>query len=120
MVDKKRRIQQLQKSYDEALTSNFTVDLSDPAVDVIRKNEESNKLTEADNDRVYWFFAKTKKPTSMRMIFAVKETSRGRVRNLERITNIVRDVECMLSYVDSFETTKSGNIVYLDIVKKLE
>lgn len=69
----------------------------------------------------YWSFVKSKfnDKDCIRMIFALKENSGGKVHNIDRITELIRNIEKILIFVDDIKIVKMGGFIYLDVIKLL-
>ncbi len=73
----------------------------------------------------YWSFVKSKcnGVNCIRMIFALKETSpsgSGKVYNIDRILELIRNIEKTLIYVDDTKIIKRSGFIYLDMIKILD
>ena len=111
----------IEKLYEDSLGDTSVHDYVENTVDWIRQCE-SNNLIHKIKDDIHLSICKVKdsedKPY-IRMVFVIKDKVRGRVRNIERITDIIRDVERVVSFVDKVKTHKSDNLVYLDMLKAI-
>jgi hypothetical protein len=67
----------------------------------------------------YWSFVKTKYDNNncIRMIFALKENNGGKVQNIDRVVELIKNVEKTLIFVDSIKVIKKTDFIYLDIIK---
>ena len=67
----------------------------------------------------YFSFVKTKfeEKKCIRMIFALKESEGGKVHNIDRITELIRNIEKILIFIDSVKIVKKGGFIYLDVIK---
>jgi len=67
----------------------------------------------------YWSFVKTKfaDKKCIRMIFALKENAGGKVHNIDRLVELIKNVEKTLIFVDKINIVKKGDFIYLDVVK---
>jgi hypothetical protein len=67
----------------------------------------------------YWSFVKTKftDKKCIRMIFALKENVGGKVHNIDRIVELIKNIEKTLIFVDRIHIVKRGDFIYLDVIK---
>jgi hypothetical protein len=67
----------------------------------------------------YWSFVKTKfnDIDCIRMVFALKENSGGKVHNIDRVVELIKNVERTLIYVDCIRVMKKTDFIYLDVIK---
>jgi len=67
----------------------------------------------------YWSFVKSKfnDENCIRMIFALKENAGGKVHNIDRIIELIKNVEKTLIFVDHINIIKGDGFIYLDIIK---
>jgi len=67
----------------------------------------------------YWSFVQTKKNNKkcIRMIFALKDNSGGKVHNIDRIMELITNIEKTLTFIDCVEIVKQGGFIYLDTIK---
>jgi hypothetical protein len=67
----------------------------------------------------YWSFVKSKHHglKCIRMIFALKENSGGKVHNIDRIVELIKNIEKTLIFVDDIKVAKRSGFIYLDAVK---
>lgn len=56
----------------------------------------------------------------IRIVFALKEGDGGKVQNIERVIQIIKDLEEVLVYIDQCRQTKGDGFIYLDVIKKLD
>jgi hypothetical protein len=108
----------IRKLFKEAESGDFFVAAEESAIEVIREGGKHDKLIE--KDKAFWTFCKTKykDEDSIRMVFAIREANK-KVLNVERITNIIKELEFVLTYVDKCITSKSDGFIYLDTIKIL-
>jgi hypothetical protein len=67
----------------------------------------------------YWSFVQTKSNNKkcIRMVFALKENVGGKVHNIDRVVELIKNVERTLIFVDTIRIVKKGDFIYLDIIK---
>lgn len=67
----------------------------------------------------YWSFVKSKfnNKKCIRMIFALKENVGGKVHNIDRLVELIKNVEKTLIFVDHIYIVKKGDFIYLDVIK---
>lgn len=106
------------KLYEETLENDFSVELSEDSLDVLKKCEENKTL--AEYDRCFFAFAKTKKDDEdfIRMIFAMREGTK-KVKNVERIVKLIKNVEDRLTYVNKCNIKYVEGFVYIDMLKEI-
>lgn len=67
----------------------------------------------------YWSFVQSKFNGSkcIRMIFALKENVGGKVHNIDRLVELIKNVERTLIFVDHISIARKGDFIYLDVIK---
>ena len=106
--------------YNEALKNDLCVNENEEISKIIEICEKAGKyIFHIDS---YWSFVKSNKNQKpcIRMIFALKENDGGKVQNIDRIMELIRDVENVLLYVDNIDIVKSDKFIYLDIIKNIK
>lgn len=97
---------------------------------VVNEGEDIENITEICEKKglfivredSYWSFVKTKfnDQNSIRMIFALKENSGGKVHNIDRIIELIRNIEKTLIFVDNINIVKKSGFIYLDVIKFID
>jgi len=69
----------------------------------------------------YWSFVKSiyKNKPCIRMIFSLKETSNGKVQMIDRIIELIKNIENILIFVDALNIQKNSEFTYLDVIKNI-
>ena len=67
----------------------------------------------------YWSFVKSKSDNKkcIRMIFALKENVGGKVHNIDRVVELIKNIEKTLIFVDKIQIIKKSDFIYLDVIK---
>jgi len=117
-----KRLKAIQKLYTETVSGNFSVDIDEDPIEIIRLGEKESKLVEhvVDKERYFWTFGKCQledKP-AIRMIFAIREKNK-KVYNVEKITSLIKDLEHLFVYLDVCKTENTDGFIYLDAIKIL-
>ena len=55
----------------------------------------------------------------IRIVFVVKESESGKVKDIDKVFDLIRDLEQALVCVDKCEQTKSDGFIYVDVIKRL-
>ena len=106
--------------FNETLKNGLEIDENENISNIIQICEKNGKyIFHIDS---YWCFVKTTRNHKqyIRMIFALKENEGGKIQNIDRIIEIIRNVESVLLYVNSIDIVKSDKFIYLDIFKNLK
>lgn len=105
--------------YNEILKNGLFVNENEEISKILEDCEKSGKYLFSADSNSYWNFVKStwKQKPCIRMIFAVKENNGGKVQNIDRIVDLIRDIEKTLIFVDNINIVKSEKFIYLDIVK---
>ena len=106
--------------YNEVRTNGITVE-ENKSIDEITKSCEKKGQFIFRGDS-YWSFVQTKKNgrKCIRMIFALKENSGGKVHNIDRMIELIGNIEKTLIFVDDIKIVKQGGFIYIDSVKYTE
>jgi hypothetical protein len=94
---------------------------------VVNENEKIENITSICEKKgqfifhvdSYWSFVKSKfnSVKCIRMIFALKENVGGKVHNIDRVVELIKNIEKTLTFVDNIKIIKKGDFIYLDVVK---
>jgi len=105
--------------YNEILKNGIIVDENEEISKIIEGCEKSGKYLFNSESGSYWSFVKStwKQKPCVRMIFAVKENNGGKVQNIDRIVELIREVEKTLLFVDDISIIKNDKFIYLDMIK---
>lgn len=93
----------------------------------VNENESIENITSACEKKgqfifhvdSYWSFVKSKYENKkcIRMIFALKENVGGKVHNIDRVVELIKNIEKTLIYIDNIKLVKKDDFIYLDMVK---
>ena len=94
---------------------------------VVNENEKIESITSTCEKRgqfifhidSYWSFVQSKfnSKKCIRMIFALKENVGGKVHNIDRVVELIKNIEKTLTFVDNIRIVKKGDFIYLDVIK---
>jgi len=103
--------------YNEVLANGIIVD-ENKSIDEITKSCEKKGQFIFRGDS-YWSFVQTKIDgrKCIRMIFTLKENSGGKVHNIDRIIELIGNIERTLIFIDKIKIVKAGGFIYLDAHK---
>ena len=103
--------------YHEVLSNGITVEENQSIEDITKSCEKKGQFIFRGDS--YWSFVQTKRDDRkcVRMIFALKENSGGKVHNIDRIMELIGNVEKTLTFIDSVNIIKQGGFIYLDAIK---
>ena len=107
------------KLFNEASTYNVSVPEGEPIESVIKKCEEKGQFVFQGDYFLSFVRSTFNGKNCIRMIFAIKEETGGRLKNIERLVDILKIVEKTLVFIDKAVTERGENFIYLDIVKVL-
>ena len=67
----------------------------------------------------YWSFVKSKYEgrKCIRMIFALKENVGGKVHNIDRVVELIKNIEKTLVFIDNIKIVHKSDFIYLDVIK---
>ena len=107
------------KLFNEASTYNVSVPEDEPIENVIKKCEEKGQFVFQGDYFLSFVKSTYNGQKCIRIIFAIKEEAGGRLKNIERLVDILKIVEKTLIFVDKAVTERGENFIYLDIIKVL-
>lgn len=107
------------KLFNEASTYSLNVPEGEPIESVIKKCEEKGQFVFQGDYFLSFVKSTFNGQECIRMIFAIKEEAGGRLKNIERLVDILKVVEKTLIFVDKALTERGENFIYLDIIKAL-
>ena len=103
--------------FSEVVTNGITV-LPDEKIESITElcEKKGQFIFHVDS---YWSFVKSKfdNKKCIRMIFALKENSGGKVHNIDRLIELIKNIEKTLIFVDHVKIVKKADFIYLDVIK---
>lgn len=107
----------IMRLYDEILKNGSEVNANSDIQDIIQLCEKKGQYI-FHNDS-YWNFVKTtfKSKPSIRMIFAIKEEDGGKIQNIDKAVELIREIENTLIYVDTIDIVRSDKFLYVDCIK---
>ncbi len=87
--------------YQEVLSNGITVEENQSIEDITKSCEKKGQFIFRGDS--YWSFVQTKSNARkcVRMIFALKENSGGKVHNIDRIMELIGNVEKTLTFIDN-------------------
>lgn len=115
-----RQAERIKKILNETLTSGIFGKSDNSSRDIIELCETEGKLYSYKGMYIAPIKTTFEESESIRIVFAMKQSDSGRVQDVERTLQLIRDLESVLVYVDRTEQTKSEGFVYLDIIKILK
>ena len=115
-----RQLEKIRRVINETLTKGVTTEESLTARELVEHCEKEGKLFSYKG----MFIAPSKTTQDvqecLRVVFVLKEGDSGKVQNVEKVMQIVSDLESILVYVDLCDQTELEGFIYLDVIKKLE
>jgi hypothetical protein len=107
----------IMRLYKEVLSNGTTVP-EDGTIDDITKYCESKGQFIFRGDS-YWSFVCTTDSDKhcIRMIFALKENVGGKVHNIDKVMELIANIEKTLIFIDKMKLIKQGGFIYLDSIK---
>jgi hypothetical protein len=115
-----RQAERIKKVLNETLTSGIFGEENISARDVVELCEAERKLYSYKGMYISPIKTTFNGQESIRIIFTMKQSDSGRVQDVEKILQLIRDLESVLVYVDNTDQTKSEGFVYLDVIKILK
>ena len=103
--------------YEEVLRNGSDVPENTNLHDIIQICEKKGQyIFHTDS---YWNFIKSqhKNLPCIRMIFAIKEEDGGKIQNIDKIVELIREIETTLIFVDKIDIVKSDKFIYIDSIK---
>lgn len=107
------------KLFNEVSAYDVSVSEDEPIENVIKKCEKKGQFVFQGDYFLSFVKSTYQGQKCIRMIFAIKEETGGRLRNIERLVDILKVVEKTLIFVDRALTDKGDGFIYLDIIKIL-
>jgi len=103
--------------YQEVISNGITVDENQSIDEITTSCEKKGQFIFRGDS--YWSFVQTKKDGKkcIRMIFALKENAGGKVQNIDRIIELMDNIEHILIFIDHVKIIKKGGFIYLDAIK---
>jgi hypothetical protein len=103
--------------YNEVISNGTTIPENGTIDDITAYCETKGQFIFRGDS--YWSFVQTTHDDKkcIRMIFALKENSGGKVYNIDRVMELIASVEKTLTYIDNTKIVKQGGFIYLDAIK---
>ena len=115
-----RQSEKIKKVFKETLQNGVVIEEGISPRDIIDLCEKDNKLYSYKDMFIAPTMSRIGDSDCMRIIFALREISGGRVQNVERVINLVKDLETVLIYLDDCNQTKDNGFIYFDVTKIIE
>jgi len=107
----------ISRLYGEVVT-NGTVVTENEAIETITSvcEKKGQFIFHVDS---YWSFVRSKHEGKkcIRMIFALKENVGGKVHNIDRVVELIKNIEKTLVFIDNIRIIKKSDFIYLDVIK---
>jgi len=103
--------------YDEILEKGLVVEETETIQNIISLCESKGQFIFHGDS--FWSFVKSHHKTKpcMRMIFALKDIDGGKVHNIERIMELIHNIESVLVFVDCIDIVTTKSFIYIDVIK---
>ena len=115
-----RQLEKIRRVINETLTKGIITNDSLTARELVESCEKEGKLFSYKGMFIASSKTTRKSQECLRTVFVLKEGDSGKVQNVEKIMQIVTDLEVILEYVDNCDQTELEGFIYLDVIKKLE
>ncbi len=111
------QIKAITRLYQEVISNGIVIDENQSIDDITTLCESKGQFIFRGDS--YWSFVKSSKngKDCIRMIFAIKETSGGKVQNNDKLMELISNVEKTLIFIDESIVIKQGRFMYLDVIK---
>jgi len=114
-----KREEKIKKLFRETLINGIFLDFDSMTRDVVDSCEEQGKLFTYKGLFVASVRTTSDNADYIRIVFVVKESESGKVKDIDKIFDLIRDVESALVCVNKCEQSKSDGFIYIDVLKKL-
>lgn len=107
----------ISRLYNEVITNGIVLEENETIENITSTCEKKGQfIFHIDS---YWSFVRSKHngKKCIRMIFALKENVGGKVHNIDRVVELIRNIEKTLIYVDNININKKQDFIYLDVIK---
>jgi len=114
-----KNIEKIKKLFRETLIDGIFLKENCSARDVVDICEEQGKLFSHKGLFIGAGRTSYKKSDCIRIVFVIKESNSGKVKDIDRVFELIKEIEQAIIYIDHCEQMKSDGFIYIDIVKKL-
>ena len=114
-----KRVEKIRKLFRETLIDGVFLEENCLTRDIVDACEEQGKLYGYKGLFIAAARTSSEGVDCIRIIFVIKESESGKVKDIDKVFELIRDLEQALVCVDKCEQTKSDGFIYLDIIKRL-
>ena len=107
----------ISRLYSEVVSNGIIVDENESIETITSLCEKKGQfIFHVDS---YWSFVKSKYQDQkcIRMIFSLKENIGGKVQNIDRVVELIRNIEKTLVFVDKVKLINGDDFIYVDVIK---
>jgi hypothetical protein len=115
-----RQLEKIRKVFNDTLQIGISCPSELSSRDVLDFCEKSDRLFFYKDSLIAPTRTVFESSECIRIVFALKEGDGGKVQNIERVIQIIKDLEEVLVYIDQCRQTKGDGFIYLDVIKKLD
>lgn len=114
-----RQTEKIKKMFNDTLRNGLVIEHTESYRKVIEECEKNGKLFSYKNLFISPVLTNVDDQTCMRIVIAIKEEN-AKVQNVDTIIQLIKDLEEVMTYLDSCIQYKVDNFIYLDVLKKLK
>ena len=115
----KKQIKSIKTLFDKTVEEGIEVEENLSLFDILKKCEAEGKFVFHGDS--HWNFVKSAfagKPC-VRMIFVLQEGEGGKVKDIDKVMQLVGDLDELFIFLDNTKMTKQKKFIYVDAVKVL-
>ena len=115
-------VNQIERHYNDALNSEDVYNYTENLLDWVKECDDLKLIKELIPNEIHIMSSKIRHPDNdvcIRMVLVIKDKTRGRVRNLRKVMDVVGDIETALVFLDSCAHDKFDDRIYLDVLKNI-
>ncbi len=108
----------ISRLYLDTLESGLESQTEDDPIDILEKCRKVGKYVFRPENNSYWGFVKIPLISSIRMIFAFQKGDSSSTALTDKVTDLLKDIEQELIFVDVVDLLKIEDYTYLIVTKK--
>ena len=115
----KKQIKSIQALFDKTVEEGITVEENLSLFDILTECEEKGKFVFHGDS--HWNFVKStfKGTDCIRMVFVLQEGEGGKVKDIDKVMQLVGDLDELFIFLDNTDMIKKKKFIYVDAIKVL-
>ncbi|MEM4260776.1 MAG: hypothetical protein QXG00_06060 [Candidatus Woesearchaeota archaeon] len=114
-----RQVEKFRKLFYDTLFDGIFVSESFSTRDIVEECEKQGKLYSYKGLFIAPVRSTYNNADCIRIVFVIKSTDNGKVQDVDKVLNLLKDIEDAFTYVDICRQINHDGYMYIDTVKKV-